>query len=162
MGDRERRMRMSTKRGRAVIGALILVAGVVAFVVTWIAAPERADRDWVVAQGQVSLIVDAAKDQACRADSIKAPVFDYRTPQGVFSEVGSPWCNMGASIDTWKVGDTAKVAYNPDDPATAVIVGEGAPSFPYGFLFFSALLAAIGGWVLWSARRMPTDGVGEE
>ena len=148
-------MRMSTRRGRQTIGALIAVAGVIVLVMAWVAAPPRAKADWVVVEARVSVIVQGSEDRACIAKNERAPVFDYRTPQGTFSEVGSTWCNVGASVDTWRVGDTGQVAYNPDDPATAVLVGGGAPPYPYGFLLVGAMLVALGTWVSWTARRLP-------
>ena len=145
---------MTTKRGRVVIGALIALGGVVAFGLTWIAAPPRAGSDWVVTQGRVVLIQDAPKDRSCRADAVKAPVFDYQTPAGVFSEVGGTWCNMGASVDTWRVGDITDIAYDPEAPADAVVVGQGAPPYPYAFLMVSTLAVILGAWVAWSGRGM--------
>ena len=115
-------MRMSTKRGRRLIGALLAVAGLVAAVMAWVAAPPRAQPDWRVVDARVSVIVQGAEDRACLAKNERAPVFDYSTEQGVFSEVGGTWCNVNASVDTWRVGDIGQVAYDPNDPATAVVV----------------------------------------
>lgn len=145
---------MNTRRGRLAIGGVIALVGLVALALTWAAAPPRAGSDWVVTEGRVVLIQDAPKDRSCRADAVKAPVFDYQTPAGVFSEVGETWCNMGASTDTWRVGDTTQVAYDPEAPGTAVVVGEGAPPYPYAFLMVTALAVVLGAWVAWSGRGM--------
>jgi hypothetical protein len=149
-------MWMSTKRGRQTIGALIAAAGVIVVVMAFVAAPPRAQSGWTVVDARVSVIVQGTEDRACLASNERAPVFDYRTPRGTFSEVGSTWCNVGASIDTWQVGDIGRVAYDPADPATAVVVGDGAPPYPYGFILLGAMLVALGAWVSWTARRMPS------
>jgi len=137
------------------IGVVFVCGGIIALVLTWLAAPPRAQPDWPVVDARVSVIVPGGKDRACRADLVLAPVFDYTTPQGVFSEVGSTWCNLGDSIDTWVVGDVGRVAYDPDDPATAVVVGDGAPSYPYAFLGVGAAFTLFGlylGWTAWRGR----------
>jgi hypothetical protein len=119
------------------------------------AAPPRAGSGWVTVDATVSVIVDAGKDRACRADLVQAPVFDYVTPQGTFSEVGATWCNFGDSVDTWVLGDTTQVAYDPDNPTTAVVVGEGSPPYPWAFLGVGAAFAAFGLYLAWTSRRLP-------
>jgi hypothetical protein len=146
---------ISTRRGRLLIGAVIALGGSLALVLTWMAAPPRAGSGWVTVDATVSVIVDAGKDRACRADLVQAPVFDYVTPQGTFSEVGATWCNFGDSVDTWVVGDTTEVAYDPADPATAVVVGEGSPPYPRAFLGVGAAFTAFGLYLAWTSRRLP-------
>lgn len=151
-------MTIATSRGRLVIGAVIALGGLLAFVLTQMAAPPRAGSGWVTVDARVSVIVDADKDRACRADLVKAPVFDYVTPQGTFSEVGSTWCNFGDSLDTWVVGDTGQVAYDPADPATAVVVGDGAPPYPWAFLAVGAVFTGFGLYLMWTSRRVRDAG----
>lgn len=153
-------MTLASSRGRFLIGLFIAFGGLFAFVLTWIAAPPQAKSDWPVVEGRVSVIVPGSKDRACRADLVQAPVFDYVTPQGTFSEVGSTWCNFGDSTDKWVVGDVGRVAYDPADPATAVVVGEGSPSYPYAFLAVGAVFTLFGLYLVWTAlrRRKPDSG----
>lgn len=148
-------MNWANRRTRAVLGVVIALGGLVGFVLTLMAAPPQAQSGWTVTDARVSVIVPGGKDRACRADLVRAPVFDYDTPAGTLSEVGSPWCDFGTGVDTWVVGDVGQVAYDPADPGTAVVLGAGAPDYPYAFLAVTGLFTAFGVYLVVRSRRAP-------